>query len=88
MAAICEVPVNNTDTGFLFFKVIILLLDRLELDAVAVKQEHPLVDQEVLDVKLRHQLDDEHGLVGELDVFLVRLLTGLVSVKDIHEFVE
>jgi hypothetical protein len=39
-------------------------------------------------VKLRHQFNDEHCLVSELDVFFVRLFTSLVSVKDIHEFVK
>jgi len=83
-----NVLTKSTKVCFVFYIVIGLVLDRLELNAVTVEQAHPLVDQEVLDVKLRHQFNDEHCLVSELDVFFVRLFTSLVSVKDIHEFVK
>mmetsp|Transcript_17212 Transcript_17212/g.28987 ORF Transcript_17212/g.28987 Transcript_17212/m.28987 type:complete len:506 (-) Transcript_17212:284-1801(-) len=59
----------------------------LQLHAVAVDQEDPLVHLEVLDVERGEQLDELDGLDGQVGVLLVERLLVL-DLEDADEFVE
>ena len=60
---------------------VVLILKRY---AIAIEQEHPLVDLEIFDVQLRHQLNNLDSFEGKHQVAFL----ALRRIKDLHQFIQ